>query len=79
MRPPGGATKDQYVIVVRSVAGLTVRAAFADLQVTMVSQRTVLRDILPEEAALHGVLRRLQDLGVEVLEVRREHAHEAQP
>jgi hypothetical protein len=73
MTSPGRATKDQYVITVRGVAGPTVRAAFADLQVTTVGERTVLGDVFPDQAALHGVLQRLQDFGIEVLEVRREY------
>jgi hypothetical protein len=79
MTSPDRATEDQYVIVVRGVAGPTVRAAFADLQVTTVGDDTVLREIRPEQAALHGVLQRLQNLAIEVLEVRREYEPEPRP
>ena len=79
MTSPDRAAADQYVIVVRGVAGPTVRAAFADLQMATVGDDTVLREILPEQAALHGVLQRLQNLGIEVTEVRRERDHELRP
>jgi hypothetical protein len=79
MTLPSGAAKDQYVITVRGVAGPTVRAAFADLQVTTVGEQTVLGEVFPDQAALHGILQRLQDLGIEVLEVRREYEHQPRP
>ncbi len=79
MTAPGRTTKEQYVITVRGVAGPTVRAAFADLQLTTLGDQTVLREVFPDQAALHGVLQRLQNLGIEVLEVRREYEHEPRP
>jgi hypothetical protein len=68
--------KDHYVITVRGVAGPTVRSAFADLQLTTVGEQTVMRGVLPEQAALHGVLQRLQNLCIEIVEVRREYEDE---
>ena len=79
MTSPDRAAEDQYVITVRGVAGPTVRAAFSDLQMATVGDDTVLREILPDQAALHGVLQRLQNLGIEVIAVRREHDHQPRP
>jgi hypothetical protein len=72
MASPGGGIEDQYVITLRGVAGPAVRTVFADLQVTAVGETTVLAGVLPDQAALHGVLQRIQDLGLEVVNVRRE-------
>ena len=36
-----------------------------------VPAQTVLRGVLPDQSALFGVLARLQDLGLELIEVRR--------
>jgi hypothetical protein len=59
-----------YEITVRGVAGETVRAAFADMQVDVREDRTVFRGDLPDQAALHGLLDRARALGIEILEVR---------
>jgi len=77
MAPQGRTTEEQYVITVRGVAGPTVRAAFADLQVTTVGEQSIISEVYPDQAALHGVLHRLQNLGIEVIEVRCEHDHSA--
>ena len=65
-------TEDQYVIRLRGVAGPAVRTVFADLEVTATSDTTVLAGVRPDQAALHGVLQRIQDLGLEVVDLRRE-------
>jgi hypothetical protein len=63
---------DPYVIKVYGEAGPTVRAAFEDFDVTVEDNVTVLRGDIGDRAALYGLLQRLQDFGIEILEVRRE-------
>ena len=67
-------TEGTYVITVRGVAGPSVRAAFDDMAVSAVGDTTVLRRAGTDQAALHGLLRRVQDLGLEVLDVHLEPA-----
>jgi hypothetical protein len=71
---PGEVTDGTYVITVRGVAGPWVRGVFDDTEVSVVGDTTVLRCAGADQAALHGLLRRIQDLGLELLDVRREPA-----
>ena len=59
-------------ITIRGAAGATVRATFEEFEfeVSRSGRRTRLRADLPDQAALHGVLERMRDLGVEIIEVR---------
>ena len=66
-----------YVITVRGVAGPWVRGAFDDTDVSVVGDTTVLRRAGADQAALYGLLRRIEDLGLELLDVRRESAEPA--
>ena len=59
------------MITVRGVAGPVVRAALADLRLTPVGDNTVLEGVLPDQAALHGVLRRIEKLGLEIVNLQR--------
>jgi hypothetical protein len=68
-----------YVITVRGVAGPSVRAAFDDVEVSAVGDTTMLRRAGVDQAALHGLLRRIQDLGLEVIDVHLEPAEPAEP
>ena len=63
-----------YVITVRGVAGPWVRAFFEDTEVSVLGDTTVLRRAGTDQAALHGLLRRIQDLGLEVIDLHRESA-----
>jgi hypothetical protein len=54
-----------------------VRAAFDDTEVSAVGDTTVPRRAGADQAALHGLLRRIQDLGLELLDVHREPAEPA--
>jgi hypothetical protein len=74
---PGEVTDGTYVLTVRGVAGPWVRAFFDDTEVNVVGDTTVLRRAGADQAALHGLLRRIQDLGLELLDVRRESARPA--
>ena len=63
---------DDVEITIRGAAGATVRAAFEEFEfeVSRSGRRTRLRADLPDQAALYGVLERMRDLGVEIIEVR---------
>ena len=67
---PGGHMTSEYEITLRGLAGPTVLAAFADFDVHVEGQQTVLRGEIQDQAALHGVLDRLRALGIEIVEVR---------
>jgi len=60
----------KYEITLRGEAGPTVRHAFAGFSVEVADGRTVLCGALPDQAALHGALDRIRDLGLELIEVR---------
>jgi hypothetical protein len=60
------------VITVRGAAGPWVRAAFDDTAVSVVGDSTVLRRAGADQAALHGLLHRIEDLGLEILDVHLE-------
>ena len=62
----------RFLITVRGEAGPTVRSALENVDVTVEENVTLLRGDLSDSAALYGVLRQLQDLGIEIIEVRRE-------
>ena len=67
-------TDNTYVITVRGVAGPWVRAAFGDVALSSAGDTTILRRAGADQAALHGLLRRIQDLGLELLDVHLESA-----
>ena len=60
-----------YEFWVRGHLGETMLSAFPDLQPRVRGPDTVLRGILPDQAALHGVLAEIQALGLDLLELRR--------
>jgi len=74
---PQEVTEGTYLITVRGAAGPWVRAAFEDTEVSVVGDTTVLRRTATDQAALYGLLRRIQELGLELLGVRRESAEPA--
>jgi hypothetical protein len=74
---PGKVTNGTWVITVRGAAGPWVRAAFDDVAVSVVDDTTVLRGEGADQAALHGLLRRIQDLGLDVIDVHLEPAEPA--
>jgi hypothetical protein len=71
---PGNVTNGTYVITFRGVAGSWVRAAFDDTEMSTVGDTTVLRRTGADQAALHGLLHRIENLGLELLDVHREPA-----
>jgi hypothetical protein len=61
----------QYEVRVRGVLGETLLSAFPDLRADARGDETVLTGSLSDQAALHGVLARIEALGLELVEVRR--------
>jgi hypothetical protein len=61
----------RYQIRIRGQLGRTMLAAFPDLHAQAQGEGTLLTGVLPDQAALHGVLARIEALGLELLEVRR--------
>jgi hypothetical protein len=60
-----------YRIRVRGRLGRTTRTAFPGLHAQTEGENTVLTGVLADQAALYGVLRQIEALGLELLEVRR--------
>ena len=60
-----------YEIVVRGEAGPAVRSEFDDFVVSVGDGQTTFRGDLPDQPAIFGVLARVQDFGLELVEVRR--------
>ena len=65
MNPP------RYEFHVRGVVSDRVLSAFPELGARSRDNETVLFGALPDQAALHGVIGRIESLGLELLEVRR--------
>ena len=64
-----------YQVRVRGRLSETILVAFPDLRVLMLGPETVLAAELPDQAALFGVLNRIEELGLELLEVLRTEHH----
>jgi hypothetical protein len=64
----------QYEIVVRGLLGETLLAAFPMLSAEAQGSETVLAGALADQAALYGVLARIEALGLELIEVHRVHS-----
>ena len=68
----GGPTDAaRYEIRIRGFLSETVLGAFRDLHAETRGGETVLAGVLPDRAALYGVLAQIEALGLELLEVRR--------
>lgn len=63
-------TPRTYEITVAGKAVPAVVDAFEDFDVVVGTECTTLRAELPDQAALHGAIARVQALGLELLEVR---------
>ena len=70
-------TDGTYVITVRGIAGPRERVALDDVAVSAVGDTTLVRRAGTDQAALHGLLRRIHDLGLDVLDVHLESAEPA--
>lgn len=60
-----------YLIRVRGRMGELLLGAFPEMRAEGSGAETVLVGSLSDQAALHGVLARIESLGLELLEVRR--------
>ncbi len=65
------SSANQYEIRVRGHLGEMMRAAFPELRARVDGTDTVLTGLLPDQAAVFGVLAAIESLGLELLEVRR--------
>jgi hypothetical protein len=59
-----------YELSFKGAASPTLRAAFDDCEVVTGPGMTTLRVAVPDAAAMHGVVERVKDLGLEILELR---------
>jgi hypothetical protein len=66
---------DSYQIRIRGHLGPMTLRAFPAMRAETQAQDTLLRGVA-DQAALHGVLSRIEELGLELLEVRRSPLHE---
>jgi hypothetical protein len=64
-----------YQVRVRGRLSETMLVAFPDLRPQLLASETVLAGELPDQAALFGVLYRIEALGLELLEVLRTQDH----
>jgi hypothetical protein len=64
------AEQVSYEIRIKGRVGDPVLASFADLNASVRPAETVLRGVLKDQAALHGLLDRIQALGLELVEIR---------
>jgi hypothetical protein len=60
-----------YEIRVRGLLGELFRSAFSSLQARTQDHDTVLSGMFADQAALYGVLAQIEELGLELVEVRR--------
>jgi hypothetical protein len=65
-----------YQVRVRGQLSETLLVAFPDLRAQVRGSETVLAGELPDQAALFGVLNRIETLGLELLEVLRTQDHQ---
>jgi hypothetical protein len=66
--PEDGAHRG-FEIIVEGAVDPTVRARLDDVEIEVVGDRTVIRDQFGDQAALFGLLQRLQELELEVIDV----------
>ena len=62
---------DQYEIRIAGTLSDAVAAAFEGMTATERPAETILRGAVPDQAALHGLLDRASDLGLNLIAVRR--------
>jgi hypothetical protein len=58
-----------YEITFLGQAGTTLRAEFEDCEVTIGRGTTTLRTVLPDRAALSGLMERINGLGLDIIDV----------
>jgi hypothetical protein len=60
-----------YEIRIRGKVGRSTLASFDDMEAAIRPAETVLRGEVTDQAQLHGLLERIQLLGLELIEIRR--------
>ena len=71
-REPAAPQRAEYELVVRGRLGIRVVRALEGLEVTASGpDETHLRGWIHDQSALHGVIERIRDLGLELTEVHR--------
>lgn len=61
----------RYEVRIACALSDTLKAAFSDFSAVQIGPRsTVLSGDIPDQSALHGLIARLGDLGIEITEVR---------
>jgi hypothetical protein len=60
-----------YEIRIKGKVGKSIVASFGDFDAELEPVETVLRGPVADQAALHGLLARIERLGLELLEIRR--------
>ena len=65
------ANPTRYEIHIRGLLSDGLLGAFPEFRARTRNRETVLAGPLPDQSALHGVLGRIEALGLELLEVRR--------
>jgi hypothetical protein len=63
--------QESYEIRIQGKVGDPVLESFGELDCWIKPAETVLRGQIADQAALHGLLDRIQSLGLELIEVRR--------
>lgn len=71
------AERLNYEIHVRGVLGQTLLTAFPEMDARQRDGETVLSGVLPDQAALFGVLAQVEALGLELLAIRSVRCQEA--
>jgi len=64
-------TASRYEIRVRGRLGEKIAARFQGFDVEVEPAESVLRGPVQDQSALHGILERIESLGLELVEVRR--------
>jgi hypothetical protein len=67
----GGVSASGYEIRIKGRLSDTVTGAFEDFTSSVKPAETVMRGEVRDQSELHGVLERIQSLGLELIEVRR--------
>jgi hypothetical protein len=77
MRANGTSAEHGFVVTIRGMTGPAVSRALEGMEVEVVplGEVTQLRSVGTDQAALHGLLQRIQDLGLEIVDVHREMGH----
>ena len=65
------SVSSSYEIRIKGRVGRSALASFEDMEAAIQPAETVLRGEVTDQAQLHGLLERIQLLGLELIEIRR--------